>query len=86
MGPHTLGTVAALVMGAWLADRFLLWCEVRGWIYYRRTKRRPGLGTSPLANLLSVYHPPQRHVLERMIEQDNDRDGEEQDGGRPDPE
>jgi hypothetical protein len=72
-----------VVAGLVALDRFLLWCEVRGWIYYRRTKRRPGLGTSPLLDLLAVYHPSQRHVIEQRVRAADEQDGEEKDGGRP---
>ena len=82
MTASTALTLAAVVIGLFAADRFLLWCETRGWIYYRRTKRRPGLGTSPIVELMTVYHPAQRHILEQRVEAEDDKDGEAKDGGR----
>ncbi len=75
--------VVAVIGGLVALDRLLLWCEARGWIYWRRTRRRPGLGTSPMLDLLAIYHPAQRHVLEQRVEAEDDQDGEAKDGGRP---
>ena len=86
MNVRTVVVAILIAAGGIVADRFLLWCEARGWIYWRRTKRRPGLGTSPLIDLLSVYHPAQRHVIEHRLEAEDQQDGESKDGGRPDPE
>ena len=40
-----IGVLAVL----WLVDRVLIWCELRGWIYYRLSPRPR---TSALANML----------------------------------
>jgi hypothetical protein len=84
MSVRLVATLAAVGLALFVLDRFLLWCESRGWIYYRRTRRRPGLGTSPIVELMSVYHPAQKHILEQRVEAEDDQDGESKDGGRPD--
>lgn len=61
-----IGVVAVL----WLLDRLLIWCELRGWIYYRLSPRPR---TSALANMLlgveQMYRPSRRHVIELRMEE-----------------
>ncbi len=61
-----IGVLAAL----WTLDRFLIWCELRGWIYYRLSPRPR---TSALANMLlgveEIYRPSRRHVIELRMEE-----------------
>ena len=61
-----IGVLAAL----WTLDRFLIWCELRGWIYYRLSPRPR---TSALANMLlgveEMYRPSRRHVIELRMEE-----------------
>jgi len=61
-----IGVLAVL----WLVDRVLIWCELRGWIYYRLSPRPR---TSALANMLlgveQMYRPSRRHVIERRMEE-----------------
>ena len=71
------------VAALWAADRLLLWCESRGWIYYRRRKASPGSGVSPLLEMLSIYSPGQKQALEMRIDAREQRDDEDRDGGRP---
>jgi len=82
----TAVVIACTVVGVFLLDRFLLWCESRGWIYYRRKKASPGSGASPFLDMLTVYNPSQRHVLEQRIDEQEEREDEDKDGGRPDEE
>jgi len=82
----TVVLIAGVVVGVFLLDRFLLWCEARGWIYYRRKKASPGSGASPFLDMLTVYNPSQRHVLEQRIDEQEEREDEDKDGGRPDEE
>ena len=60
------GVLAAL----WVLDRVLVWCELRGWIYYRLSPRPKG---SALANMLlgveEIYRPSRRHVIELRMEE-----------------
>ncbi len=57
-------------------DRFLLWAESRGWIYYRRRKpSRSALGDAFLA-VQSIIESDKRHVLEVRRQAPHDEDGE----------
>lgn len=74
-----LWLIGALI-ALWVLDRALIWCELRGWIYYRLTPRPK---TSALANMLlgveQMYRPSRRHVIELRMEeavkQEKDDDG-----------
>ena len=61
-----IGVLAVL----WLVDRVLIWCELRGWIYYRLSPRPRA---SALANMLlgveQMYRPSRRHVIELRMEE-----------------
>jgi hypothetical protein len=79
-----LGT--AILIGLWLLDRLLIWCELRGWITYRLTPRpehsfRKAAGHAML-NLDVFYHPNARHVVE--LHQEAAIHREEDDEGGPD--
>ena len=67
-----LAAVGAIV--AWAVDRLALWAESRGWIYYRRTKRRTGanLGDAFL-EIQSMLEPDKRHLLEIRREEKSEQ-------------
>ena len=67
--------VAVAASGAlFLLDRFLLWCESRGWIYYRRKKASPaGLGSAFL-EIQGMLQPGAQHAAEELREEDTERD------------
>ena len=81
MGELTLWLGAVLVAAVLLfaLDRFLLRLEARGWIYYRKTKARPG-GTvgNAFLELQQLTDPSVRHVLEerRAERGEQDQSGE----------
>jgi hypothetical protein len=75
--------LVGVAVGLYLLDRFLLSCESRGWIYYRTKKASPG-SASPFLDLLTIYSPSQRHVLERRMDEQEERQDEDKDGGRLD--
>jgi hypothetical protein len=79
--------IAIAVLFALVAlDRVLLWCETRGWIYYRRSpRRRHGAGTA-LLNIEAFFQPSRRHVIElrqdvELLREEDDESG----GARPTP-
>lgn len=89
----TMGTVllvagAILAIGAalYLFDRLLLWMERKGWVYWRKTKRRtgPGVGNA-LLEIQTLVEPAARHVLElrQEVKEDspNPADPPSNDGG-----
>lgn len=59
--------IATVVL--WLLDRLLIWCELRGWIYYRLSPRpiRQSLGNM-MMSVESFYRPSKQHVIELMMD------------------
>jgi hypothetical protein len=70
---------AAIVAGAIALDRFLLWCEARGWIYWRKKKASPGTAASAMLELQSLVEPANKHVVEQLREEHTETD----DSGAP---
>lgn len=52
-----------------VADRLLLWCEARGWIYYRRYGLRRGAATYHLLEMSSVFDPGFKQITEVKTEE-----------------
>jgi hypothetical protein len=70
--------VAGLAL--FLLDRFLLWCEWRGWIYYRKKKASPrSLGSAFLA-VQGMLEPGAEHAAEALREEGSESD---ESGGPP---
>lgn len=65
-------------------DRFFLWCEKKGWIYYRRHEKKGKSGAGhALQSLDAFFMPSVRHciqVKEQLKEQKQDA---EKSGGTP---
>lgn len=59
----TVLIVLAIVAGLVLIDRLGLWAERRGWIYWRRSKRRGAAG-SALLELETFMNPAAQHAVE----------------------
>ncbi|MBW2624497.1 MAG: hypothetical protein JRD68_16430, partial [Deltaproteobacteria bacterium] len=59
-----IGILAIIGAVLFLLDRFFLWIESRGWMYYRRVKPEPG-GTSSniLLGLSATLQPQIKHVM-----------------------
>ena len=62
-----LGLLACL----YVLHRVALWAERRGWIYYRNTRRPPGVGLGLLA---PIYNPGMEHVIEESTSERARRD------------
>jgi hypothetical protein len=80
----TVGLVLALVVIALVViDRLLVWCELRGWIYYRLTPRpiRSSIGNTLLA-IEEMYRPSLRHAIEMRVDEAVQRE-EDGDGDQP---
>lgn len=79
------GWIAAAVAAAFALDRLGLWMERRGWIYWRRSRRR---GTAGAGNALLEVHallePDRRAMVEAIHEEGEEREEDEQ-GGPKDP-
>lgn len=70
--------VIALALALVLLDRFLLWCESRGWIYWRRRKPSPGTAGSAFLELQAMLEPGKAHVVEEMkqVREEHDAEGD----------
>lgn len=72
-----IGVAAIVAMFA--VDRLALWAERRGWIYWRRTKRR---GTGSLGYLEPIFQPSISHVVEEETRQHTEAAQDESGEGR----
>ncbi len=70
--------VAAGGLSLFLLDRFLLWAERRGWIYYRKKKASPGTLGSAFLQVQSILQPDaQQAAVELRAEAiEEDEEGE----------
>ena len=69
--------LALLAIAIWIVDRILLWCELRGWMTYRRTPRVRHAWGSAVLGLDALLQPGRRHVIE--LKQDGEVYREEDD-------
>jgi hypothetical protein len=76
-----IGIVAALLLLLVAIDRVLLWCEMRGWIVWRRTPRIRHSAGIALLNIDALLQPSRRHVIE--LRQDAEVCREEDDEAGP---
>lgn len=83
------GAILAISVALFLLDRLLLWMERRGWVYWRKTKRRTGLGMgNALLEIQALVEPGVRHVVEIRREEEvessepGDPPSDDQDSGR----
>lgn len=65
-----IGLAATVALAVYALDRLALWMEERGWLYYRKTKRRTGadLGNAFL-EIQAMVDPGKKHVLEARREE-----------------
>jgi hypothetical protein len=76
--------VLVAVAGLILLDRLFLWMEAKGWVYYRKVKRK---GSASMADVLlggNVFDPGVRHLHEAREERagEEDEDDGDDDGSR----
>jgi len=74
----TITLAIAVLFGLVVVDRALLWCERRGWIYYRHS-RRHSAGMA-LLNIEAFFQPSRRHVIElrqdaELVREEDDKSG-----------
>jgi hypothetical protein len=70
------GAVLALALVFFLLDRFLLWCESRGWIYWRRRRPSPGTAGSAFLDLQAMLEAGKAHVVDELKQVREERDDE----------
>ncbi|MBI1361240.1 MAG: hypothetical protein GC155_13265 [Alphaproteobacteria bacterium] len=63
-------------------DRLCLWMEAKGWIYWRKVKRRGSAGAAALSTFNEAFDPSSRHAAEvreeRQVEDEDDGDDDAQ--------
>ena len=74
---NLIALLALLAVVLWIVDRILLWCELRGWITYRRTPRVRHAWGNAVLGLDVLLQPERRHVIE--LKQDGEVYREEDD-------
>lgn len=73
-----VGIAAAL----FALDRLGLWAEAKGWVYWRKVKRKGSAGGG-LIGLSGIFDPGARHLAEaREDHQQEDEDDGDDDGQR----
>lgn len=65
-------------------DRLLLWMEAKGWVYWRKTKRKGGASIAAgLISMNAIYDPSAHHLAEARQEQEiEDEDDGDDDSKR----
>jgi hypothetical protein len=74
----------AVVVGLFLLDRSLCWCELRGWIYYRLTPRQQRAFGAAAFQVESLLQPEKRHVYEMKQAAEIYREAEDDGDSPPD--
>ncbi len=74
--------IGSVALALFAVDRLLLWTETRGWIYWRKTKRKTsGLGAG-LMQLNTIFDPSTTHAVEvrqeREVEEKKNGDDDAQ--------
>ncbi len=54
----------AIAVGIWQLHRALQAMERRGWIFYTKQSRPPGMAANALIHLEAIVNPPAEHVIE----------------------
>jgi hypothetical protein len=68
--------IVGVVLGLFLTDRFFLWMEGRGWMYWRKTKASPRSVGAALMEIHACLEPGKRIVVEELKREAEDEDGE----------
>ncbi|MEP7210800.1 MAG: hypothetical protein ABI740_08180 [Alphaproteobacteria bacterium] len=78
--------IAGIAVALFVLDRLFLWFESKGWLYWRKVKRK-GAGGGGLIGFSGMFEPGARHLAEareeKTIEEDED-DGDDDGDRTPD--
>lgn len=73
--------IAAAAAALFALDRLFLWLEARGWLYYRKTKKRTGGLTDIFLGVESFANPAASHAIEAREQKKKEaKDGEDESG------
>lgn len=56
-------TILACCLLVFFLDRFLLWIEKKGWLYYRKRKSPGGFSGNALLEVNSIFQPSSHNVI-----------------------
>ncbi|GEM_PF-5591293 len=56
--------IAFLCVVFFVMDRFLLWIEAKGWLFYRKRKSPGGFLGNALLELNTIFQPSSSNVIE----------------------
>lgn len=73
--------IIIFLVGLFALDRLLLWMEARGWIYWRKAKRK-GSGGADIFAAMSFTDPGARHAVEARQERAGEEDEDDGDDDR----
>jgi hypothetical protein len=74
--------IVGIAVALFALDRLGLWAESKGWIYWRKVKRK-GSGGGGLIGLSGLFDPGAQHLAEAREEhQQEDEDDGDDDGKR----
>jgi hypothetical protein len=68
--------IPVLAAGIILLDRFFLWCERRGWIYYRKSRGMAVSAKSAMLHMQSLIEPGKTYQIEEERSEREEEDGE----------
>jgi hypothetical protein len=68
--------IPVLVAGIILLDRFLLWCERRGWIYWRKRQGTAVSARNAALHMQSLIEPGKTYQIEEERSEREEEDGE----------
>ena len=79
MDARWLAVAGAVLLGAFILDRLLLWAEQRQWINYRRHGLSRGAAQYHVLELSSIFDPGKQQMLEIQYAEEKEQD----DSGAP---
>lgn len=74
MAASLFGWLLGGAAGLFVLDRFLLWLEARGWLYYRNSKPGRGAATYHLLEMSSIFEPGMRVAQEILVSEEEQED------------
>jgi hypothetical protein len=73
--------IAGIALALFALDRLCLWAETKGWIYWRKVKRKGSAGA--VIDIAAIIDPTARHAAEaRQQPTQEDADDGDDDGKR----
>lgn len=71
-----LAITGLVLVGLFGLDRFFLWCEARGWIYYRKRQGTAVSARNAALHMQSLIEPGRTYQIEEERSEREEEDGE----------